>query len=60
MPPEREMRIPADTVYRQIVVTFNELAQIEHMRAEVYHDLEDAGIPCTPLVSIRELGIIAF
>src|SRR5262249_44734015 len=60
MPPEREMRIPADTVYRQIVVTFNEPAQFEQRRTEVYHDLEDAEIPFTRLVSIPELGIIAF
>ena len=60
MPPERERPIPADTVYRQIVVTFNEPAQFEHMRTEIYHFLEDAGIHFTRLVAIPELGIIAF
>jgi hypothetical protein len=60
MPPERERPIPADTVYRQIVVTFNDPAQFEHMRTEVYRDLEEAKIPFTRLASIPELGIIAF
>lgn len=60
MPPELERPIPADTVYRQIVVTFNEPAQFEHMKTEVYHALAEAGISFTPLVAIPELGIIAF
>jgi hypothetical protein len=63
MPPEREMRsderIPADTVYRQIVVTIDEEAPFEIVEAEVYQALENAGIRYTPLASIPELGIIA-
>ena len=63
MPPEREMRsderIPADTVYRQIVVTFKEEAQFERAKDEVYRALDDAGIHYTRLASIPELGIIA-
>jgi hypothetical protein len=63
MPPEREMRsderIPADTVYRQIVVTFDEKAPFETVEADVYTGLADAGIRYTRLASIPELGIIA-
>lgn len=63
MPPEREMRsderIPADTVYRQIVVTFDEKARFETVEADVYTGLADASIRYTRLASIPELGIIA-
>jgi Subtilase family len=60
MPPEREMRsderIPADTVYRQIVVTIDEEAPFETVEAEVYQALEEARIRYTRLASIPELG----
>jgi subtilisin family serine protease len=63
MPPEREMRsderIPANTVYRQIVVTIDEKAPFEIVEAEVYQALEDARIRYTRLASIPEPGIIA-
>jgi hypothetical protein len=63
MPPEHEMRsderIPADTVYRQIVVTIDEQAPFEMVAADVCMALADASIRYRSLPPIPELGIIA-